>query len=147
MLTKQCFLEYRFALMEMERLREDRCLVADTVRGSNTESPYNMRTVTVRGVDSVRLERNQRRIRMLEKMCSEVDAAIDNAPNSQLRMILDMKYREGLGWLEVGDALDMSGDGCRKQAERYLASIFARTKNVASAPSGMSCHSGLSAVD
>ena len=147
MLSKKCFDEYRFARMEVERLKEDRCLVADTVRGSNPDSPYTMRTVTVRGVDPVRRERNLRRIRALEKMCAEVESAIDNAPNSQIRMILEMKYCEGLGWLEVGDALDLSGDGCRKQAERYLASITGKKANVLSAASGMSCHSGMSAVD
>lgn len=125
MLSKERYEAYRDDRDEIERLRADTCEVSDTVRGSSPEPPYTQHTIIVRGVDQVKLARNQARIEELEARCAEVDAEVALAPES-VRLMLSLKYQEGMTWAEVGAELGRDKDACRIAVQRFFQNFFVK---------------------
>ena len=117
---RKLFEDYRFMQMEIARLKRDDCMAFDMVLGSHPESPFTKHQIRLSGVDKQRAQANKERIETLEAMCADVEAAIVLAPNSQIRMVLELRYRDGLSWVDVGAQMDMSDDSCRKIAHKYL---------------------------
>lgn len=116
----QLFNDYRFKRIEIERLRADDCIVSDTVKGSHAESPYTAHPIKVKGIDPQQVAANRERLEKLEAECADVEAAIAMAPNSQIRLVLTMRYIDGESWVEIGRQLGMSENACRMTAMRYL---------------------------
>lgn len=116
----QLFNDYRFKRIEIERLRADDCIVSDMVKGSHAESPYTAHPIKVKGIDPQQVAANRERLEKLEAECADVEAAIAMAPNSQIRLVLTMRYIDGESWVEIGRQLDMSENACRMTAMRYL---------------------------
>lgn len=119
---RETFDDYRFKRMEIERLKSNKNVVSDIVTGSHAESPYTAHPIKVQGVDAQRETAARERIEALEAECADVEAAIALAPNSQIRLILSMRYVDGDSWVDIGHALGMSESACRMHAARYLES-------------------------
>lgn len=120
---KDLFADYRFMRLEIERLKNDACVVSDMVKGSHPESPYTAHPIRVKGVDPQQATANRERIEKLGADCASVEKAIETAPNSQIRLILSLRYIDGDSWADVGRALGMSEAACRMKGERYLESM------------------------
>ena len=120
MSVRKLFEDYRFMRLEIERLKRDDCMTYDMVMGSHPESPFTKHPIRLSGVDQQRKTANIERIETLEARCAEVDAAIAMAPNSQIRVILMLKYQDGLSWVDVGAQMDMSADACRMVANKFF---------------------------
>lgn len=114
------FEDYRYKRLEIERLKGDGCVVSDMVEGSHAESPYTLHPIRVQGVDAQRRTAAKERIERLEGECADVEAAVALAPNSQIRLILTMRYIDGDTWVDIGRRLGMSESACRMHAARYL---------------------------
>ena len=119
MLSKDRYKAYARELRKADLLMADGCEVSDTVRGSSVEPPYVMHTITLRGVDHVRRERNRLKAERLYARCAEVDAEIALAPDS-VRGLLMARYVDGLNWDQVGSRFGMSGDACRVRVARWF---------------------------
>lgn len=119
-MLRKMFEEYTANINAIQALKADPCLVSDVVRGSSTEPPYGEHSIRVTGVDRLRKARNQKMITELEHSVGVVDALIDNLQPGRLKTTLSLKYRDGLSWEDVGAALGMDGDACRKQAVRWF---------------------------
>ena len=120
MLSRARYRAYREELHKAQRLMEDDCMVSDTVRGSSPEPPYVMHTITVRGVDAVRRERNMKRIDKLLGRCAEVEAEIALAPES-VSGLLRAKYIQGLQWDQVGERFGLKPDTARMRVMRWFS--------------------------
>lgn len=120
---KEAFCDYRFKRMEIDRLQSKDYTVSDIVHGSSVDLPYTLHTVKVKGVDTKKAKSAREKIELLEAECAEVEAAIALAPNSQIRMILNMRYVDGASWAGIGQALGISDNACRASAKRYLNSL------------------------
>lgn len=123
MLRKASFVYYKLNRDTIDRLKADDCIVTDRVRGSRLEPPYNQHGVTIQGVNHRRLERNRRVISQLERKCAEVDKALADMDDPELKMSLMLKFQDGLTWKEVGHVLRREGETLRKRAERYFDKI------------------------
>ena len=97
-MTKAELSQYRSIAAEIveneERIRES--TLRDSVRGSSSEFPYNLHTVSVEGLknsgDNSRLLKRQDELR---RMKQRIEDFIDNIPDSLTRRIFRMRYIEG----------------------------------------------------
>lgn len=82
---------------------------SDSVTGSSPVFPYNKHTIIITGVDMVKYRRHVRRIRRrLKHRCSElmdkkdeIEEFISTVPDSEMRMILQLRYVNGLPWCQI----------------------------------------------
>lgn len=119
MLSKDRYKAYAGELRKADLMMADGCEVSDTVRGSSTEPPYVMHTITLRGVDHVRRERNRLKAERFYARCAEVEAEIALAPDS-VRGLLRARYVEDLNWDQVGQRFGLKPDTARIRVERWF---------------------------
>lgn len=98
--------------------------MTDTVKGSSSEAPYTSHAIKVSGIDGAKLRANKAEIERLEADCAYVEAAIALAPNSQIKLILELHVYDGLSWAEVSSRLTQYGiakaeASCKQAAHRY----------------------------
>lgn len=123
MLTKKAFEYYRTNQTIVDKLKTDDCIITDRVRGSRLEPPYDQHGVTIQGVNERKLKRNKRLIAQLEARIAEVDRAIADMDDPELKVALILKYQDGLTWNEVGREMCICGETLRKRAERYFVTL------------------------
>jgi len=99
------------------------CIITDRVRGSRLEPPYDQHGVTIQGVNERKLKRNKHLIAQLESRIAEVDRAIADMDDPELKVALILKYQDGLTWNEVGREMCICGETLRKRAERYFVTL------------------------
>ena len=127
-MTKAELSQYRSIAAEIveneERIRES--TLRDSVRGSSSEFPYNLHTVSVEGLtnsgDNSRLLKRQDELR---RMKQRIEDFIDDIPDSETRRIFKYRYIVGKrrwSWqriaIKVGGG--NSADGVRMIHKRYL---------------------------
>jgi len=130
------FDDYRFKRLEIKRLKADKCIVTDSVQSSDMDAPYTKCHVKISGVDSEKKRRNRERIERLEAECAYVEATVALAPNSRVKMILELKYFDGLTWAEVvsrlaDEGIELSEAACKQQVYRYLEKVEQSVKSKA----------------
>jgi hypothetical protein len=81
----------------------------------------------------VKLRANRAKIERLEADCAYVEAAVAMAPNSLVRVIMELRYLDGLHWPEVAarltdDRIDLSEAAAKQKAYRYLATLEEQEK-------------------
>lgn len=128
------FKGYRHNRMLLDRKRrelESMAEITDTVRGSSAEWPYVQQTMTVSGRNAAEETRIMEEIRQLEQACGQVENALRKAPNSTVRLMLELKYVDGLRWEEVAQAMgeDVSGDAMRKREEAFFEGLEVSSEN------------------
>jgi len=123
MLTKKAFEYYRTNQTIVDKLKADDCIITDRVRGSRLEPPYDQHGVTIQGVNERKLKRNKHLIAQLESRIAEVDRAIADMDDPELKVALILKYQDGLTWNEVGREMCICGETLRKRAERYFVTL------------------------
>lgn len=112
-------------------------VAVDSVRGSNPNFPYEARVFRVEGISSYAFKNPQEiqelkrileeRIAIAKALRLEVEAWINTTP-PRIQRIVQMKYFEGLTWLQISQKLGYySADATRKELMRYLESE--ETKN------------------
>lgn len=131
--SRLLFKNYRSNQLEIQRLKNDTCHRIDMVKGSSAESPYTMHPVRISGIDGDQKTANRIRRERLEAECAYVDAAIALAPNSQIRMILELWAYDGKHWDEVAAVLasggvDASEDSVKQTAYRYFKVLNEKKK-------------------
>lgn len=125
---RRLFKAYRHNRMLIDRLKkrlDGGGMITDTVRGSSAEWPYTEHPITLCGRHAQEETETISQIQALETECRQVEEAMRKAPNSSLRLILELKYMDGLSWDGVAETLgeDVSGDAIRKRADEFFESI------------------------
>lgn len=131
---REMFKRYRHNRMLLERKRRqlsDMEQLTDTVSGSSTEWPYTQHPVTVCGRNAAEEVKMLAEIRELEQALKAVEDALRKAPNSSVRLMLELKYVDGLRWEEVAQAMgeDVSGDAMRKREEAFFEGLEVSSGN------------------
>lgn len=122
---REMFKHYRHNRMLLERKRRqmaDMEQLTDVVSGSSAEWPYTQHPVTVCGRNAAEELKVMTEIHQLERACRAVEDAMRKAPNSSVRLMLELKYVDGLSWDEVAQAMGeaVSDDAMRKRAEAFF---------------------------
>ena len=102
--------------------------VADKVTGSTTYHPYIFTSFRIEGYDSdgyngklMRLERRLKR--KLEEIMDErerLEEYIESIDNATIRMILRLRYINGLGWNQIGNELGYSERQIRRKHAQWI---------------------------
>lgn len=103
----------------------------DFVEGSNSKWPYQRKKFYIEGVNIPEYEKKvkrlrkklQRRLDKLMEKREELEEYISTVPDSMMRMILTLRYVNGLSWRQVAAHIggNNTADSVRKAAERFLA--------------------------
>lgn len=109
--------------------------VSDVVTGSNPVWPYQPRTFHIEGVAIPEYEKRvkrlrnklQRRLEELMEKREELEEYIATVPDSMIRMILTLRYINGLSWQQVANHIGggNTADSVRKMHDRFLAKELA----------------------
>lgn len=125
---RKLFKAYRHNRMLIDRLKkrlDGGGMITDTVRGSSAEWPYTEHPITLCGKNASEETETISQILALENDCRRVEEAMKKAPNSSVRLMLELKYMDGMSWECVAEMLgeNVSGDAIRKRADEFFESI------------------------
>ena len=108
----------------------DERMITDTVKGSSPNHPYTYHSIKIHGVDisgygkEVKRLKNRlkRRIEELLEKTEEANKYVESIPDSEIRMILSLRYINGLSWHQIAAHMGMEGDGSteRKKHDRFM---------------------------
>ena len=129
--ARELFKNYRSNKIEIRRLKSDTCHRVDTVHGSTSDAPYTVHPVRISGIDGAQVTANRIRRERMEAECAYVDAAISHAPNSTVRLILEMWTYDGRHWDEVAavlasEGIDASAESVKQAAYRFFKELDSR---------------------
>jgi len=138
-MTKKELSQLRYLNKEIEMLKQQIAdlkhkieteTVSDVVSGSNPQWPYERRRFHVEGVDVWGYEKRLRRLkRKLERRLEEVmekreeiEEYINSIDDSMIRMILTLRYINGLSWRQIANHIGGGNtpDSVRKMHDRFL---------------------------
>lgn len=105
--------------------------IYDTVKGSSPKLPYQERVIRVSGIDWNNYDRKvagirrrlQRRIDELMEQAAEINEFIAALPDVEVRMILQLKYVNGMSYEEIGPELGMSERTVRRKFRKWWESV------------------------
>ena len=107
--------------------------VSSDAVSSAAEWPYSKHTVQIDGLDWSEYDRQMRvvlRKREAAKaraaaQLSEIEEYIAGIEDSELRLIFQLRYVDGLSWLHVALRIgkDYTADGCRMRHDRFLKKV------------------------
>lgn len=114
-MNRQKLSQYRSLLKELKFLKSKQEI--DHVVGSNDEFPYEERKFSIKGVPS----RYHRKLKQCERLRKEIEDYIDSIPDSQIRLILELRYLEGKSWKDIDYAFgNYTGTYSIKIHDNYL---------------------------
>ena len=138
-MNKKELSQLRYLNREIELLKEqiekaeqdvEANMAADTVAGSNPVWPYQPRSFRVEGIAIPEYERRvgrlkrklQRRLEEVMEKREEIEEYIDSIDDSQIRMILTLRYVNGLSWQQVAEHIGggNTADSVRMMHNRFL---------------------------
>lgn len=98
--------------------------VTDSVKDYRSGYPH---TITIRGVSTYKADKMRRKLEkkqeQLQKKIYELESFLDTVPDSEMRQILRLKYRNGLTDAEIGQIL-----GFERSTISYRISKFFNKK-------------------
>jgi len=102
--------------------------VTDKVTGSMVEHPYILTHFKISGYDSEgysnKVKRLERKLkRKLDELMDErarIEEYIESIDNVTIRMILRLRYINGLGWNQIGNELGYSERQCRRKHKEFF---------------------------
>jgi hypothetical protein len=125
-LSQLKYLKREIKLMKKEIAEAEHITTVDIVTGSEPVWPYTRRTYRIEGIDEGYIQRRERRLRRkLEELMDkreEIEEYISTIPDSQARMIFQLRYVNGLSWRQVAAHIGGGNttDGVRMIHNRYL---------------------------
>lgn len=133
-MTKRRLEQYSSIKAEITELKakikeREKSQLTDTVTGSSPEYPFTKHTVTIKGVDygdDLLTKRLDEKMFLLDEECAYIEKWLDTVEDSLIRLIVRMKYIEGMSWPQVSyklahdHKLDYAPDALRMRAERYM---------------------------
>ncbi len=130
-MTKQELSQLKSLHREIELLKKEienykTRITSDIVTGSDSDWPYIERTFKIEGIDEKYIQRRRNRLkRRLEELLEtrdELEEYIATIPDSQTRMIFQLRYVNGLGWKQVAAHIGggNTADSVRMIHNRFL---------------------------
>lgn len=138
-MTKKELSQLRYLSKEIDILKmqikdlEDKAekqTASDVVSGSNPVFPYERRRFHIEGIDMKIYEKRLRRLRQklnkrmeqLIRQRERLEAYISGIDDSMIRIILTLRYVEGLSWRQIAHRVGGGNtpDSVRKMHDRFL---------------------------
>ena len=130
-MNKKHLQQYLALIKEIEDLNKkiDRCkdeIVTDSVRGSNSNFPYQEITAQIIGISENKHKRKlykilNKRLEQSRSLKLEIEDYIASIEDSQIRYIFEKRYIDGLDWLSISQDLGSRHESyARNLHDRYL---------------------------
>jgi len=123
-------IEYTQRRVDMADELVEKWTTSTVVEGSLPFFPYTKHRIRVRGIDMAGYEQEAKKLRRkwraklrkLTKKIGEATEYIESIADSEMRMLLTLRYVEGLSWQNIAQKIGVQGDGSaeRKRVERFL---------------------------
>ncbi len=118
--------EFEIIKKELNTITEE--YVTDKVTGSMVEHPYALTHFKISGYDSggysKKVKRLQKQLqRKLDELMDErrkLEEYIESIDNATIRMILRLRYINGLGWNQIGNELGYSERQVRRKHGQWI---------------------------
>lgn len=114
-------LEIRLIQEELQNLPH----TTDSVTGSDPEFPYTKHVIKIHGIDRDRGERLRKRLQRklsdLQDKLQEMEDFLDEIPDSEMRVILRLKFRNGLSNYKIAIELDYDKSTITKKINNFFA--------------------------
>lgn len=126
-LEKLCGLKAEIRLLKREL--DNLPATKDSVKGSMTEFPYIQQTIVIKGINEEKNGRLRRKMNQklsdLQNEMERLEEFLDGVPDPEMRVILRLRYRNGLSWQRIAIEIGSAGDGSaeRKKCSKFLDSI------------------------
>ena len=119
---------YKAAGVELRLMEEERglrCRVRDWVKGSMTEHPYLMRTISITGDEVPSREGLNGRREELLALREDVERFLAMLRDPHMAMLLWLRYVKGLPWRRVADKMGgrNTENSLKQAAHRFLEKI------------------------
>ena len=116
---------YEIEKLEREIQLENRNAVSDSVTSSSTSFPYIQTHVEIKGIDSKKIKKLEKRKKKFEKQVEKLDKELkyelDNLKDRTMADIIEMKYIKKLEWKQISMNLKYADEsGSRKTFDRYF---------------------------
>lgn len=102
-------------------------ITKDSVTGSMVDFPYIQRTVVISGLDEDKGKKLRKRLEKkldeLQDMLLEMENWLDTIPDSEIRAILRLKYRNGMTNKQIGDELGYDQSSISKKINNLLSKM------------------------
>lgn len=115
---------------KIEKLKTESRIEHDTVTGSNANFPYQPISISIDGfIDNSNEIKKQEKIlkaRLIrcERLKIKIEEFIDTIPDSQTRIIFQLRYIDNLSWLQVSKGIGIRyADYSRVKHNRYLEEV------------------------
>lgn len=129
-LTKQELEQLKSLKQEAKQLQEELQnlpFVPASVKGSLPEFPYIETTFKVFGVDEKKGKRVKERLdRVLDEIQDRIlimEEWLETVPDSEIRTILRLKYRDGMKDRQIGEELGYSRQAIAMKIKRFFVSL------------------------
>ena len=130
-MTKQELEQLRYLKTEIKVLQHELIeyrgnapMATDSVTGSSPHFPYGKRIWKITGVDQAKLDRMGRRLqRKIDELMDEMDRLndyIDTIPDSEMRTIMQLRYRNECTLEEIGEELGYHKTSIQKKLAVFL---------------------------
>lgn len=130
-MTKQELEQLKSLKQEVKQLQNElrhMPLTTDSVKGSMDEFPYIEQTFKIVGVDMDKAKRLRkklgRKLDELQDMIEVMEDWLETVPDSEIRTILRLKYRNGMNWARIGEELGYDRTTVSKKHSAFIKSNF-----------------------
>ena len=127
-MTRRELEQLKWLKIEVERAERDYLSAkpiyrSDSVYGSTEDNPEN-RTIPIRGYTyqniDAKLKRYERAIKRLNNEIGRLEEWIESIPDSLTRQIMQLRYRNGMGWGQIGQELGYDRTTVAKKCDAFL---------------------------
>ena len=133
-MEKEQLKQYVYLQKEIQNLKKkinklQGSIVRDSVKGSNTEFPYQEIHIQIEGYDnSPYYHRLKRTLKNRYKKCIELEMQIQdfiaNIEDSRTRLVFEARYIENKSWLSISRSLGSRNESyARNLHDRYLEKL------------------------
>ena len=136
-MTRKCLEKHYSLLISIEKttklitkLYNRQNIVADSVRASSRQKPFQESVITISGLDYRSQQRETRLNQMLNKQTAklhtlgqEIEDYLDTVEDSDIYLIIELRYMSALSWRDVTNLVyneDADESAPLKALDRYL---------------------------
>jgi DNA-binding NtrC family response regulator len=130
-LTKQELEDLRALKHEVKQLQhelQNMPIVMDSVNGSMEEFPYTQHSIKIFGIDqgaARKLRKKlERKLEELQDAISDMEDWLDTIPDSEMRTILRLTYRNGLTREKVAEELGRSEKTIKRKIKTFFQNVL-----------------------
>lgn len=129
-LSQLYYLNKEIELIKQQIQETDCIMTQDSVKGSSVDFPYTQHSIKIYGADIKDFDRRMKRLknRLSRKLSElmdlrdEINEYIESISDSKIRMILTLRYVNGLNWRQIAFSIggNNTEESVKKAAYRFL---------------------------